>query len=69
MSFYSLYCLEGRMELYAVEREALAVHQGGRLISTQKGYQCAYEFAVALAQAKQMPLVDHAQAHSTSMIR
>ena len=57
------------MELYTVEREALAVHQGGRLISTQKGYQCAYEFAVALAQAKQMPLVDHAQAHSTSMIR
>lgn len=66
MSFYSIYCFEGRVELYALEREALAVGQKGRLISTQKGYQCAYAFAVHLAQAKQLPLVDRAQAPSNS---
>lgn len=61
MQFYSIYLLEERIELYDLEREHIAVNQRGRLISTQKGYQRAYEFAVALSKAKQVPLVDHAQ--------
>lgn len=61
MQFYSIYFLEERIELHALEQEQIAVNQGGRLISTQKGYQRAYEFAVALSQAKQVPLVDHTQ--------
>ncbi|MBD2078188.1 hypothetical protein H6F86_30725 [Phormidium sp. FACHB-592] len=61
MQFYSIYLLEERIELYALEREQIAVNQKRRLISTQKGYQCAYEVAVALSQAKQVPLVDYAQ--------
>lgn len=68
MSFYSIYCLEGHIELYAFEREALAVGPKGRLVATQKDYQCAYAFAVTLAQAKQLPLVDRTQAPQTSTV-
>lgn len=58
MQFYSLYLLEGRIELSALEHEPSNVKPRGRLISTQKGYQRAYEFGIALAQEKQLPLVD-----------
>ena len=61
MQFYSIYFLEERIELYALEQEQTAVNKKGRLISPQKGYQRAYEFAVALSKAKQVPLIDHAQ--------
>lgn len=66
MSFYSIYCLAECIELYALERETLAVSQEGRLISTHQGYQRAYASAVALAAAKQLPLVDRVQSHDTS---
>lgn len=69
MPFYSIYCFEERVELYAFEHEALAAGQEGRLVSTQKDYQCAYAFAVHLAQAKQLRLIDRAQPLSSSTER
>jgi hypothetical protein len=58
MSFYSIYVFEGLVELYALEQEHLAIAQGGRLISTHKGHEFAWETAIALAKEKQLPLVD-----------
>ena len=58
MSFYSIYVFSGRVQLYAMKQEPLAIVHGGRLVSTQKGYQSAWEAANAMATAKQLPLVD-----------
>jgi hypothetical protein len=41
MSFYSIYVVEGLVELHTLELEYLAIAQGGRLVSTQEDYQLA----------------------------
>ena len=59
MSFYSVYLVEGMVELYPLKQEYKAIVKGGCLISTQKDYQSAREVAMALAQVKQLPLADY----------
>ncbi|MBW4692361.1 MAG: hypothetical protein KME27_11410 [Lyngbya sp. HA4199-MV5] len=56
--FYSVYLTNGFVELHQLDQEFVATTQKGRLISTQKSYQSAWEFAIALAKEKQLPLVD-----------
>ncbi|MBW4581465.1 MAG: hypothetical protein KME42_17995 [Tildeniella nuda ZEHNDER 1965/U140] len=58
MTFYSVYLVDGLVELYALEQESVATARGGRLISTQRGYQLAWNTAIELAEEKQLPLVD-----------
>jgi hypothetical protein len=56
--FYSIHLTNGLVELHLLEQEHVVDAQEGRLISTQKGYQTAWESAIALAKEKQLPLVD-----------
>ena len=58
MSFYSIYVFHDRVELHRLEHEHLTFIQGGRFVSTQKGYQASWESAIALAKVKQLPVID-----------
>ena len=58
MSFYSIYVIEEFVELRTSEQERVAIARRGRLISTQKDYQCAKEAGMTLAKEKQLLFVD-----------
>lgn len=56
--FYSIYLVDDLVEIHNLNQELAATTQKGRLISTQKNYQDAWEAALALAREKKLPLVD-----------
>jgi hypothetical protein len=58
MSFYSIYLIEGSVELRTLEQERVAIAGQGRLISTQKNYQSAKEIGITLAKEKNLLFVD-----------
>ena len=62
MSFYSIYLFEKLVELHLMEQEYIAIARKGRLVSTHKGYQSAWEAAITVAKKKQLPLIDHTKA-------